>query len=97
MPGSIRFKLALQTKFCVESASIVAVQLDNHLTDHQLHAKMQSAYRKYHSTESALLKVFDDINTTIDNQHECVLVLLDLSATFDTIDHKIPIIKAIEE
>ena len=68
---------------------IAAVQLDNHLTDNQLYAKMQSAYRKYHSTESALLKVFNDINTAIDNQHECVLVLLDLSAAFDTIDHKI--------
>ena len=65
--------------------------MDNHLTDHQLYAKlkMQSAYRKYHSTESALLKVFNDINTAIDNQHECVLVLLDLSAAFDNIDHKI--------
>ena len=65
-----------------------AVQLDNHLTDHQLYAKMQSAHRKYHSTESAL-KVFNYINTVIDNQHECVLVLLDLSEAFDTIDHKI--------
>ena len=68
---------------------MAAVQLDNHLTDHQLYAKMQSAYRKHHSTESALLKVFNDINTAIDNQYECVLVLLDLSAAFDTIDHKI--------
>lgn len=68
---------------------IAAIQLDNHLTNHQLYAKMQSGYRKYHSTESALLKVFNDINTAIDNQHECVLVLLDLSAAFDTIDHKI--------
>ena len=68
---------------------IVAVQLDNHVTDHQLYAKMQSAYRKYDCTESALLKVFNDINAAIDNPHECVLVLLDLSAAFDTIDHKI--------
>ena len=68
---------------------IGGVQLDNHLTDHQLYARMQSAYRKYPNTESALLKVFNDINTAIDNQHECVLVLLDLSAAFDTIGHKI--------
>ena len=68
---------------------IAAVQLDNHLTDHQLYAKMQSAYRKRHGTESALLKVFNDINTAIDNQHECVLVVFDLSAAFDTIDHNI--------
>ena len=68
---------------------IAAVQLDNHLTDHQLYAKMQSAHQKYHSTESALLKVFNYINTAIDNQRECVLALLDLSEAFDTIDHKI--------
>ena len=42
---------------------IAAVQLDiNHLTNHQLYPKMQSAHQSYHSTESALLKVFNDIN-----------------------------------
>ena len=50
---------------------------------------MQSAYRKHHSTETALLRVFNDINRAIDNQNECVLVLLDLSAAFDTTDHRI--------
>ena len=68
---------------------IGGVQLDNHLTDNPLYAKMLSADRKYPNTESALLKVFNNINTAIDNQHECVLVLFYLSAAFDTIDHKI--------
>ena len=34
---------------------LVASQLDAYLTDHQLYANMQSAYRKHHSTETALL------------------------------------------
>ena len=50
---------------------------------------MQSANRKHHSTETALLRVFNDINRAIDNQYEGVLVLLDLSAAVDTIDHRI--------
>ena len=48
----------------------------------------QSSYRKYHSTETALLKVLNDILTSMDRQEVTLLVLLDLSAAFDTIDHK---------
>ena len=48
---------------------------------------LQSAYKPFHSTESALLKVQNDILTDIDNRKGVILVLLDLSATFDTIDH----------
>ena len=47
----------------------------------------QSAYRKFHSTESALLKVKTDIIKAMDNQEITCLRLLDLLAAFDTIDH----------
>lgn len=40
----------------------------------------------FHSTESALLKVTNDIILTLDSGSHVVLVLLDLSAAFDTID-----------
>ena len=50
---------------------------------------MQSAYRPKHSTETALLKVKSDIVCEIDNRRAIFLVLLDLSAAFDTIDHDI--------
>jgi hypothetical protein len=49
----------------------------------------QSAYRANHSTETGLLKVQNDILRAIDDGYGVYLVLLDLSAAFDTIDHTI--------
>ena len=48
---------------------------------------MQSAYRKFHSTKTALVKLFNDTACSIDAGEEVSLVLLDLSSAFDTIDH----------
>jgi hypothetical protein len=48
----------------------------------------QSGFKKYHSTETALLKVQNDIHLSMDRKEVCFLVLLDLSSAFDTIDHK---------
>ena len=67
---------------------LVAKRLLSHMDNHNLHEVMQSAYKKYHSTETALVRVQNDILTHIDNKHGVILVLLDLSAAFDTIDHK---------
>ena len=47
----------------------------------------QSAYREFHSTETALVKVREDILKAIDNKEILCSVLLDLSAAFDVIDH----------
>ena len=47
----------------------------------------QSAYKAGHSCETALLRVYNDIVTTIGRGNGAMLVLLDLSAAFDTIDH----------
>ena len=48
-----------------------------------------SAYRQGHSTESALLKVHSDILANMESQKVTLLVLIDLSAAFDTVDHNI--------
>ena len=48
---------------------------------------LQSAYRKNHSTETALLKILDDLYRIIDSKNAAVLIGLDLSAAFDTINH----------
>ena len=50
----------------------------------------QSAYRIGYSTETALVKVQSDILFNLDNHKVTQLVLIDLSAAFDTVDHDIP-------
>ena len=54
-----------------------------------MHETMQSAYKKHHSTETALLYIQNDILNSIDQNKVVLLVLLDLSAAFDTIDHEL--------
>jgi exonuclease III len=65
---------------------IVALQIVDHLQANNLMDIFQSAYRKYHSTETALLRVQNDILMHLDNSDTVILILLDLSAAFDTID-----------
>ena len=67
----------------------VIPQLLNHCSLHAPLPVHQSSYRQYHSTETALLKVQNDILLSMDRQEVTLLVLLDLSAAFDTIDHNV--------
>ena len=60
-----------------------------HLSKNDINDIHQSAYKKHHSTETLLTKVKNDIQMKMDNGQVVMLVLLDLSAAFDTIDHKI--------
>ena len=67
----------------------VAIQIKNHLSDHNLANHHKSAYKKYHSTESTLLKLQNDFLLNMDQGRVTALTLLDLCAAFDTIDHSI--------
>ena len=64
-------------------------QIHDHLLCWNLYPILLSAYQQYHSTETALLKVLNDILMNVNSQRVTLLVLLDLSSAFDTIDHKI--------
>ena len=64
-------------------------QLGDYLCDNDLEESFQSAYKRFHSTEIALLKVQNDILFEIDNQKCVVLLLLDMSVAFDTVDHEL--------
>ncbi|XP_072017007.1 uncharacterized protein [Amphiura filiformis] len=68
---------------------VAASQLNSYLDENNLHAPMQSAYRKYHNTETALLRVQNDLLCAVDQRQEAALILLDFSAAFDLIDHDI--------
>ncbi len=66
---------------------IALERVNDHICTSNLSQKFQSAYRSGHSTETALLRVKSDIMHAFDNRRAVFLVLLDLSAAFDTIDH----------
>jgi hypothetical protein len=68
---------------------VVSSQLKEHCLRNEIDMYFQSAYREGHSTETALTRVQNDLLKAVDNQGGAVLVLLDLSAAFDTIDHQV--------
>lgn len=68
---------------------LVSEQLTGYLQSHGLMPKLQSAYRRHHSTETALLRVVSDLLTAMDEKSVSLLGLLDLSAAFDCVDHEI--------
>ena len=68
---------------------LVLSQVSSYLNSHNLYNTCQSAYRPGHSTETALLKVVNDLFLSLNKGNISVLALLDFSSAFDTIDHTI--------
>ena len=65
----------------------IATQIHSHLLNNDIVDNFQSACKIGHSCETALLGVYNDIVTTIGMGNGAMLVLLDLSTAFNTIDH----------
>ena len=68
---------------------VVHSQLMSFLEEHNILEVFQSGFKSLHSTKSALLRVFNYIFSTTDSGDCVILVLLDLTAAFDTVDHEI--------
>ena len=68
---------------------VVAKQLTSHINNNKLDNQHQSAYKPGHSTETALFSINYEVHLSLARGEPTALVLLDLSAAFDTIDHNI--------
>ena len=65
---------------------VIAFQLHSHMTRHNMFEELQSASKPHHSTETTLVKVFNNIMLNVVSGLGSFLILLDLSSAFDTID-----------
>ena len=70
-------------------SNIVERIIATHITTNSLDNPIQSAYKLYHNTETLLLNLTNYISHNIKNNRFVILILLDLTAAFDTINHQI--------
>ena len=68
---------------------LAATQINSYLEKHNLLDPNQSAYKKFFGCNTALLKISDDIMDAIDDSEITLLILLDFSKAFDTINHRL--------
>lgn len=69
---------------CIEK--VISIRLYEHMSINNIHSKYQHGYKKYHSTETLLLKLSNDILFGFESNKATILLLIDLSAAFDTVD-----------
>ena len=68
------------------SERVVEKQMSEHMSMNNLHSKHQHGYKIYHSTETLIVCIVNDVLIAFDNQNGVILLLIDLSAAFDTVD-----------
>ena len=65
---------------------IVSSRLNKHMVDNNLNLNYQFGYKKGHSTETLLVRALNDLLLACDDNKPTILMLLDLSTAFDTVD-----------
>ena len=68
---------------------MVSGRLNEHLIKNSMFYPLQSAYRDKYYTATALIKVQNDISSALEAGSSAILLMLDLTATFDTMYHDI--------
>ena len=65
---------------------VVLKRLNAHMEMNNLHVKSQYGYMQFHSTETLMLRLVNDVLIGFDSNNATIVLLLDLSAAFDTVD-----------
>ena len=91
-PGNYR-PVALLPVISRVLEKLVLKQLFIYMNEHSILSSCQHAFRKRHSTATALLEVTDQVWKSMDVRQVTTNVLLDLSKAFDKVDHTILINK----
>jgi hypothetical protein len=68
---------------------VIAIQIEEYFESNNLLGAFQFGFRKYKSTISELLTLFDSLLEGKENRKEIMIILYDLSAAFDTVSHDI--------
>ena len=66
--------------------SVVLLRLNEHMSLNNLHESSQFGYKKFHSTETMILGLTDEVLRGFDENLVTVMIVVDLSAAFDTLD-----------
>ena len=84
------YRLVVNLKYLGKTIKrVVSSHISDHVRANNLSDTFQSAYKPFNGMETALLRVNNDILSAMDDGKITALVLLDLSAAFDTVNHKI--------
>ena len=75
--------LVFLSKLCERA---VFRRLNGHMFENNLHCKFQHGYKKHHSPETLLLRLVNDVLLGMDSKLAIIILLIDLSAAFDTVD-----------
>ena len=68
---------------------LIQVRITRHLTVNGLFSKCESEFRRYHSTETAVIRVLSDIYSVTDKDQVYLIAILDVIAAFNTVNHGI--------
>lgn len=81
--------IALLPFLCKLLEKIIFNQLEEYLDSHQLLDPLQCGFRKGHSTQTAIVKLVNDIRTGMESRKITVLVLFDFTKAFDMVSHEL--------
>ena len=89
--------LTFISKVIQKCAQCTCMQLTKYIETNGLFANLQSGYRKMHSRETAIARIRYYLLCIIDDKTNALLLLLDLSAAFDTVNHQLLLINKLRQ